>query len=85
MTVMCSCLEVRESIVISSHRTRVWRAIAARTLRLGWVRREGEGGGEGREGGGRKEREGGRGGKEEREGGERERLEKGKEEWKEEK
>ena len=44
MTVMSFCLEVRESIVISSHRTRVWRAIAARTLRVGWVRRGEKGG-----------------------------------------
>ena len=61
MIVMCSCLEVRGFIVISSHRTRVWRAIGARTLKLGWVRREG------RERG-RKEREGGDGGKRGRKG-----------------
>ena len=58
MIVMCSCSEVRGFIVISSHRTRVWRAIGARTLRLGWVREEG------RERG-REEREGGEGGRKE--------------------
>ena len=74
MTVMSSCLEVRGFIVISSHRTRVWRAIGARTLRLGWVRREGgeRGGREGKEGG-REEREerkeGGSEGKRGKEGG----------------
>ena len=54
MIVMCSCSKVRGFIVISSHRTRVWRAIGARTLKLGWVRREG---GEG----GREEARGGEG------------------------
>ena len=77
MIVMCSCSEVRGFIVISSHRTRVWRAIGARTLKLGWVRREG------RERGREEEREGGEGGKEggrkqgeEREGGKEGRWEK---------
>ena len=63
MIVMSSCSEVRGFIVISSHRTRVWRAIGARTLKLGWVRREGrERGREGRERGreGEEGKEGGR-------------------------
>ena len=68
MIVMSSCLEVRGFIVISSHRTRVWRAIGARTLKLGWVRREGrEGERRGREE--REERkEGARGGEGRRKG-----------------